>query len=57
MTMLSRGFIFLIDFILTCWAWYYAFYKYDNWNNHLFKKLVRSLPGTILIYFGCYCLY
>ena len=57
MAIFSRGLTFFIDLLLFIGVWYYLMFHYEHYKDDLFKTIIRSVPGSILIYFGCYSLY
>jgi len=53
----SRGFRFFVDLMIATIIWYFTTFWIENFRDDLYKKIMKSIPGTMLIYFGCYSLY
>ena len=49
--------MFLLDLVLFAAGWYYCYFHYKNYQDARFKELLLALPGTLLMYFGCYSLF
>ena len=56
--MFSRASMFLLDLLIFAAGWYYCYFKMTtNFKQEQYRTMLLSLPGTILMYFGCYSLF
>jgi len=53
----SRGCRLLLDLVLGGCIWVYLVMIHSDPSNPNKTKILKTVPGTLLIYFGCYSLY